>query len=113
MGCGRHSAGFCVWIPSLLAEELDDSGLHGILRADDHETVLPDELLEHLRPMPQMIHRGLDVRACRLLHERIRVSREIRPEQAFDRWPHALDYRGQIARLVLRRTSQLLERRRD
>src|SRR3981189_2372928 len=46
-------------------EEIDDARLQGVLRADDHESGLLNELLNDVRTVPQVLHRRLDIGADR------------------------------------------------
>ena len=94
-------------------EELDDAGLERVLGADDDQAVVCDQLLEDLRAMAQVVRRDADVRAHGLLHQGLGVVPQIRGEQRLDRRAHPVDDRAQVARLVLTRLLELLERRED
>src|SRR5471032_757674 len=90
-------------------EKLDLARLERILGADDEQAVLLNELFEHLRAVPQVIHGRANVGAHRLIHEHIIV--QAGQQQRLDGRPDAIDDRPQIAGLILLRPSELLERR--
>src|SRR5579862_5341861 len=54
-----------------LVEELDDAARERVFRPDHEQLLVQDELLEDLRAVPQVIHRGTDVRTHGLAHQRI------------------------------------------
>ena len=94
-------------------EEIDDAGLQGVLGADDHESGLLDELLNDVRAVPQVLHRRLDIGADRRTAQGVKIVPEFRRQQAFDGWPYQIHDGMQIARLILDRPLQLLQRRFD
>src|SRR5882762_8299494 len=57
-----------------------------------------------------MIHRRTDVRARRLLNQRIRIPGHRCPKQWLDRRPDAVDNGPEIRRLMALRLAQLIER---
>ncbi len=67
---GFSSGSACVW---RTVEKIDDSRLQRVLRADHDEAVVLNQLLEHFRPMAQVIRRSADVGAHGLLHQSLRV----------------------------------------
>src|SRR5687768_15774678 len=89
-------------------EEIHDPGLERILCTDDEQAIIPDQLLEELRPMPQVIDRSPDVRAHRLLDERVDIVDEVCCQQCLDRRTNSIDDRHQVPRLILPRPAELL-----
>ena len=63
-----------VVIPITVLEELDNSRLERVFRADDQQPGLPDQPLQQLRAVPQMVHRHADIGSNRLAHERVRID---------------------------------------
>ena len=102
--------------PRLLGEpveEVHDARFQGILRPDHHEALVLDELLEDLRPVPQLVGGHADVGPHCVMDQHVRIAGERGVQERLDRGPHAADDGMEVARLVLRRPPELLERRED
>ena len=94
-------------------EEIHDAGLERILGADDEQSVVLDQLLEHLRAVAQVVGRRADVGAHGRAHQRVAVvPRSVSSRLSTDGRTR-FDDRAQVARLLLGGPRQLLERRLD
>src|SRR6476469_4036473 len=91
-------------------EEIDDSRLDGILRAHYHEPIVLDQLLENIRPVPQMIRGSANVDPHRFPGESAEVVLQFGPEQAFDGRTDPIHDRANVLRLILGWLLELLQR---
>src|SRR5687767_4016164 len=94
-------------------EEIDHTGLQRILRSDDHQSFVLNQLLENLRAMAQVIDGCPNVRANSLIDERLRIVSQLRSQQALHGGTHPVHDRMKIRRLRRRGFAQLLERGKD
>ncbi|MDB5762260.1 MAG: hypothetical protein JWQ21_1255 [Herminiimonas sp.] len=92
-------------------EELYGPGLQRIFGTYHEEPIFLDQLLDHLRSMPQMVCRGEDVGAHGMPHQGISVMPEFCRQQAFHGRANEVDDRMQIPRLVFRRSLKFFQRR--
>ncbi len=56
-------------------EEFNDASVQRVLGTDHEEAIVPDQLLENIRAMSQMVHRNADVGPNSLPHQRSQVVR--------------------------------------
>ena len=91
-------------------EEINHARLQRVLRSDDEEAVVLNQLLQNLGAVTQVIHRRPDIGAHCLLDQGFRIAPDVAGEDALDRRANAVDNRLKVARLVFRRRPQLFER---
>ena len=101
---GRHNMG-------VLLEKLHNSCLERVFRTYNQQPLITDELLEHLRALTQMVDGDVNVGSNGSLDKSVHIVAGMRLQQALYGRPNSIDDRVQIARLILRRTLKLLERR--
>src|SRR6516162_10062685 len=93
-----------------LVEEGDHAGLERVLRADDAQAVFPDQPLEQLGSVPEVVDRDADVGADRLVDERLPVDRAAPGEQRLDRGTDQVDDGAKVHRLARAAAEHLVER---
>src|SRR5687768_11815350 len=112
-----HAASRTIEIPRIVmrmhhslhvVEEIDDPGFQRVLRADNDEAILFNQLLEELRPMSQLTDGESHISTHGVVHERVGIA--LRFQQRLDRWTDAVDDGPQVSRLGGRRLLQLFDR---
>src|SRR5882724_8981772 len=77
-------------------EKIDDAAFQRILRADDEQPLVANELLDDFRPVPQVIHGGANIRADCLMDQFVQIVSQVRCQQILDRRPYQVDDRMEV-----------------
>src|SRR3954453_8579607 len=91
-------------------EKFHQAGLQRVLRTHYAKASFLDQLFQHLGPVSQVVHRGPDVGAHRLLDQGIAIMSQWGGQEALHRRPHPVHDRPEIAGLIFGGTLQLLQR---
>src|SRR5271167_1658612 len=94
-------------------EETNHPGLQRVLGADHHEARILDQVLDDVRPMPQVPYRRPNIGANRRLKQGRMIMLEVRRQQAFDGGPDQIHDGMEVTRLILNRPPELLQGRLD
>ena len=66
------------------SQKLDQTGFQGVLCPHHSKSLILNQLLEYLRPMPQVIHRGADIRPDSLGYQRLQIMLQVSREESLD-----------------------------